>query len=238
MWEPPRSWQAGGPLLSDPIRAVRLEAVNALAGATRVVSLNPEQRAAFDRAVAEYRAAQAFNADRAESWLNLGALEVRLGNREGAETDYQRAIRLQPSFIPSYVNLADLYREQGRDADGERVLRQALTIHPDGADLHHALGLLLVRQKHADQALAEFAKAAVQSPENPRYVYVYAVALDSLGQHAKALTTLEQAQQRFSGDRDILVALMQWSAQAGDRDAAGRWAQRLRDLDAGADRRP
>jgi len=48
------------------------------------------------------------------------------------------------------------------------------------------------------------------------------------------VTVLEQAQQRFSGDRDILIALLQWAAQAGDREAAGRWAQRLRDLDAGA----
>ena len=231
-WEPPRRWQAGGPLLSDPIRTVRLEAVNALADAARVVSLTPDQRATFDRAVAEYRDVQAFNADRAESWLNLGALEVRLGNHGRAETDYQRAIRLQPSFIPSYVNLADLYREQGRDADGERVLRAALAIHPDGADLHHALGLLLVRQKRADQALDELATAAGQSPDNPRYVYVYAVALAGLGQQAKALTVLEQAQPRFSGDRDILVALLQWSAQAGDREATGRWAQRLHDLDA------
>lgn len=48
------------------------------------------------------------------------------------------------------------------------------------------------------------------------------------------MTVLEQAQQRFSGDRDILIALLQWAARAGDREAAGRWAQRLRDLDAGA----
>jgi hypothetical protein len=31
------------------------------------------QRAAFERAIAEYRAVQMLNADRAESWLNLGS---------------------------------------------------------------------------------------------------------------------------------------------------------------------
>lgn len=231
-WEPQRRWQAGGPLLSDPIRTVRLQAVNALADAAPVVSLNADQRTIFERAVAEYRDAQAVNADRAESWLNLGALEVRLGNRERAEVDYQRAIRLQPSFIPPYVNLADLYRQQGRDADGERVLRQGLALQPATADLHHALGLLLVREKRADEATAELGKAAQLDPANRRYAYVYAVALDSLGQHAQALAVLERAQQRFTGDRDILTALVELSAQRGDRAAATRWSQKLHDLDA------
>ena len=225
-WEPPRRWQVGGPLLSDPMRTVRLEAVNALADAV-AVSLTPEQRAVFERAVADYREAQAYNADRAEAWLNLGALEVRLGHDQRAEAAYQRAIRLQPAFIPPYVNLADLYREQGRDAEGERVLRHA----PDGgADVHYALGLLLVRQKRIDDALDELAKAAAERADSPRYAYVYAVALDSVGQRSKAITVLQQAQQRFSGDREILAALVQFSAQAGDRDAASRWAQKLRDL--------
>ena len=227
-WEPRRRWQVGGPLLSDPIRTVRLAAVNAVVDSALAVSLNPEQRAVFERAVADYRAAQAYNADRAEAWLNLGALEARLGNLAAAETDYQRAIRLQPSFIPPYVNLADLYRQQGRDADGERVLRQA----PDGADVHHALGLLLVRQERIDAAIGELAKAAEQDPESPRYAYVYAIALESVGQRRRALAVLERAQQRFTGDRDILVALVQFSLQAGDREAAARWAQQLRALGA------
>ena len=226
-WEPPRRWQVGGPLLSDPIRAVRLEAVDALAGAVPAASLSPAQRALFERAVAEYRETQAFNADRAEAWVNLGALEVRLGNLDHAEAAYQRAIRTQPAFIPPYVNLADLYREQGRDPDGERVLRHA----PDGADVHHALGLLLVRQRRLEEAVGELAKATGERPESPRYAYVYAVGLDSTGQHGKALVVLEQAHQRFTGDRDILAALVQFSAQAGDRESAARWAQQLRDLD-------
>jgi tetratricopeptide (TPR) repeat protein len=230
-WEPQRRWQAGGPLLSDPIRAVRLEAVNALADAAPAVALNADQRRVFEQAMQEYRDAQAFNADRAESWTNLGALEVRLGNRERAEADYQRAIRAQPQFIPPYINLADLYRQQDREAEGERVLRRALAIPVDSGDAHYALGLLLIRQKRSDEALREFAKAVELSPEIPRYAYVYAVALDSLGQRAKALEVLAQAQRRFTGDRDILTALVQFSAQSGDRTAAVRWAEQLRALD-------
>jgi len=228
--EPPRRWQLGGPMLDDPIRAVRLEAVNSLAGAATEVSLTAEQREKFERAAAEYRQTQAFNADRPEAWSNLGSLEARLGNFDAAEKDYQRAIRTAPPFIPAFVNLADLYREMKRDSDGERVLRSA----PDGADVHHALGLLLARQKRIDEAIGELAKAAEERPESSRYAYVYAIALDSVGQHEKALDVLEQAHHQFSGDRNVLEALVQLSAQAGNRDATARWALELQSLGNGA----
>lgn len=233
-WEPQRRWDVGAPLLNDSIRAVRFAAVVALADAPAALppaAVTAEQRRAFDRAVAEYRAMQAFNADRAEAWLNLGALDVRLGNAAPAAAAYQRAISLQPSFMPAYVNLADLYRELGRDSDGERVLRQGLAREPGVADVHHALGLLLVRQKRMDEALAELEKAAHLDRDSPRYAYVYAIALDSIGERKQALSTLAAAQSRFSADRDILSALVQLSAQSGDTDAAAQWAQKLRALE-------
>ncbi len=71
-WEPQRRWQTGAPLLHDPIRVVRLAAVSALADVPAAVSLSAEQRTAFERAAAEYRAMQAFNADRAEAWCPFG----------------------------------------------------------------------------------------------------------------------------------------------------------------------
>ena len=54
--------------------------------------------ALFDRAVAEYRAVQMLNADRAESWLNLGALDARLGHAAAAEAAYRRAIEADPAL--------------------------------------------------------------------------------------------------------------------------------------------
>jgi hypothetical protein len=59
---------------------------------------------------------------------------------------------------------------------------------------------------------------------------VYGVALDSVGQRSAALAFLEQAHQRFSGDRDILSALLQYSIEAKDQAAAARWSQELRQL--------
>ena len=236
-WEPHRRWPAGMPLLRDPIRVVRIEAVNALADALAAVAPTAEERAAFARSEAEYRALQHFNADRAESWLNLGAFDVRLGRFESAESDYRRAIRMQPLFIPPYVNLADLYRQQDRDADGERVLRQALALQPPTGDVEHALGLLLIRQRRMPEAIDALATATEHSPDNPRYAYVYGVALDSVGQPDKAQTVLERAHQRFSADRDILAALVQCAARAGNREAAARWANALQRLDGSTEQR-
>jgi tetratricopeptide (TPR) repeat protein len=231
---PAKQWEMGSPLLGDSVRTVRVEAVNALADLPLALSLPPAQRSGFDRVVEEYRAVQALNADRADAWLNLGALEGRLGNYTPAEAAYRRALQLQPNFMPPYVNLADLYRAQGREEEGERVLRQALARQPDVAEARHALGLLLVRRQRGAEAVVELAKAAKLAPDVPRYQYVYALALDRMGQRARALRELARAQSRFSGDRDILTALLQLSMESGDRQAALRWAQKLRALDRGA----
>ncbi|HSQ00641.1 MAG TPA: tetratricopeptide repeat protein, partial [Candidatus Dormibacteraeota bacterium] len=232
-WEPPRRWQTGAPLLADPVRSVRLAAVDALADAAGTVTLPESQRATFATAVAEYRAAQMLNADRAESWLNLGALDARLGHADAAEAAYRRAIDTDPHFLPAYVNLADLYRQLGRDGDGERVLRQGLTVSQE-ATLQYALGLLLIREQRREEALTALGAAANAAPEVPRYAYVYALALDNAGRRADAIAVLEAAQRRATGDREILTALVSLASQSGDTAAAQRWGAALQQLQTSA----
>ena len=99
--------------------------------------------------------------------------------RRKAEEEIKAAIALDPRFVPAYVNLADLYRAQGRDAEGERILRDGLKSAPNSAMLHHALGLALVRMKRTDDALGELERATMLEPANARFAYVYAVALHS-----------------------------------------------------------
>ncbi len=216
--EPGARAELAAPFLVDPVRTVRLEAVSVLAQGT----VPAASRQDFERTVEEFRAAQALNADRADAWLNLGVLDSRLGNAGPAEAAYRRAIRLQPDFMPAYVNLADLYRTQGRDPEGERLLRQALRRQPDAAAVHHGLGLLLVRAKRREEAVAELARAAKLAPNEPRYAYAHALALDGIGKRREAMAVLADAQHRFPGDREILEALVQLSAEMKDREAAER----------------
>jgi predicted CXXCH cytochrome family protein len=222
----------GLPLLSDPVRAVRMEAATSLADVP-LTAASGEQRAAFERAAADYVQAQHFNADRADARTNLGSFEARRGATAQAEQDLQAAIALDPLFVPAYVNLADTYRAQGREADVERVLRDGLRQAPKSAVLHHVLGLALVREKRHAQALSELARAAALDPANARYAYVYGVALYSAGRANEGIAMLVSASSKHPADTDILAALASFYRDRGDEAEAQRYTERLRGVAAG-----
>jgi Flp pilus assembly protein TadD len=125
------------------------------------------------------------------------------------------------------VNLADLYRARGRDVEGERILRDGLKIAPRSAMLHHVLGLALVRLKRTDEALGELERATALESGNPRFTYVYAVALHSLGQVDAAIARLEKALLSHPNDRAILQALASFHESRGDRATAKKYAERV-----------
>jgi tetratricopeptide (TPR) repeat protein len=213
------------PLLGDSLREVRIEAASALA--TDAAQLSAPQRSALDSALVEYRQAQSTNADRPESYSNLGALDARLGDREAARREYQEGLSIGPWFTGLWVNLADLLREEGDDAKGERVLRRALGVAVDSAAIHQALGLNLARQKRLGEALTELARSTRLSPENTRYAYVYGVGLLSAGQPEQALAVFGSALARRPGDRDLLAALATTNRDLGRLDRALEYAHRL-----------
>jgi Flp pilus assembly protein TadD len=129
------------------------------------------------------------------------------------------------------VNLSDLYRQLGRDSDGESVIRAGIHASPQDGGLHHALGLALVRLNRRDEALDEFRKAAELEPDQARYAYVYAVGLHSSGRQSEAMTVLKENLTRHAGDRDTLLALINFSREAGDIDAALEYAKQLAEIE-------
>jgi predicted CXXCH cytochrome family protein len=217
----------GAPLLHDPVRTVRLAAAASLAGAPAAL-LGPEAAASLARAIEEDRDSLAFNADRAESSLNLGNLERRFGRNSEAEQAYRRAVHLDPTFVPAYVNLADLLGALGRDDAGETALLEGLRRQPESADLEHALGLARVRHKDVRGALHHLKRAVALRPESARYAYVYGVALHDSGDAVRAMAVLEDAAARHPADAAILQALAAYSRERGDDGAAARWEERLK----------
>ena len=217
-------------MLSDPVRIVRMEAARALAGDAEA-GLPADVRTPFARALGEYVAAQTYNADRPEAHVNLGNLYAQRRDGEQAIAEYSKALAIDPTFIAGYVNLADFYRSVSADAEAEKTIREGIARNPNAAALRHALGLALVRQKRLAEALPELAQAAKLAPDDARYAYVYAVALDGARQPKKSKDLLEATRKRFPYDRDVLGALASYASRDGNADAALAYAKTLRELD-------
>ena len=221
-----RIWPLVSPLLSDPSRGVRIRAASVLA-VVPVANQPAPDREAFERAAAEFIAAQRFNADRPEARSMLGNFYALRGLTADAENEYKAGLRLSPQYAPAAINLADLYRQLGRDGDAESVLRTAIASSRQDAGLHHALGLTLTRQKRPDDALAEFRTATEIEPDRSRYAYVYAVALHSSRRIDESMKVLKESLARHPDDRETMLALVTFSRDAGDIGAALEYAERL-----------
>lgn len=217
------------PLLTDSVRGVRVEAARVLAAAPTDM-LTPAQqeimRAAFD----EFIEATLTDAERPSAHLNLGVFLGDLHRLSEAEAEYRTALRLNPRDIRAFVNLSDLYREQGRDDLCGKTLRDALKVAPNSAAVRHSLGLLLHRQEDVSGAVEELRAAVLLEPANARFRYVYALALDKVKGTAEALSELAIAHEGHPYDRDVLIALTTMHRDNGSIGLAAEFARKLVDL--------
>jgi predicted CXXCH cytochrome family protein len=217
-------WRVAGPLLADPLRAVRQEAARLLATRQPPPSADPS---AYRRALSELEASHRADASRPEGRLNLANLLLRLGRAEEAEAELRAALKLDPTSVPARLNLADVLRATGRDADGEALLREARDLEPENGDAAHALGLYRIRRGDKAAALEELREAVGLAPERSRYAFVLALALQDQGETLEALGVLEEAHRRRPADLQVLRALAEAKDAAGDRSRAIRLAAEL-----------
>jgi Flp pilus assembly protein TadD len=215
------------PRLGDPVRDVRQAAAVAL------VTLPEQARAEIDagllaRAVEDYRATLLRDADRPEAQVNLGMLLTGLRDLAGAEAAYRRALAIEPGYTPAVVNLADFLRASGRDEEAGPLLHGFLAHQPRAAAAQHVLGLWLVRRQRMEGALAALRRAAELAPDDARFGYVLAVALQGTGQVDAALAELDRVLAIRPYDRDSLVAAVLWRQQRGEEP--GPPAARLLEL--------
>jgi tetratricopeptide (TPR) repeat protein len=215
-----------GPLLSDPVRAVRLAALSALAGTPRAL-LDPGYGTAFDLALAEYEATMRYSLDFASSGLNLGNLHASLGQPEEAERYYRQALAVDDLFYPAKANLAVLLSGQGRNDEAERLLREILAAYPDHSDAASSLGLLLVETGRSEEAV-DWLRRAVESARGvTRASYNLGLVLAQLGRVEEARATLTAALSREPANWDLLFALADLELRAGRPREALALAERM-----------
>jgi len=213
------------PLLDDPLLSVRLEAVSQLIDVPATV-MTADQAAAREKGYDEFIRTQRFNADHPSARVRLGYFYHMRGDSRRAEEAYLGAIELEPGFVPAYVNLADLYRQEAREVEGEAILRAGLE-EVEAAALYYALGLCLVRSGDREEAVASLGRAFVLEEADSRLGYVYAVGLHSIGDLEGSIEVLGRALERHPNDRDLLIAAMSYLVQSDRREEAQMRADQI-----------
>ena len=217
------------PLLRDPATAVRIELARALADvplAHTEQSVAVALEALFD----EYLKTLSRHAGMPESLSQRGDFLAAREQYGLAEKAYRSALELDPQHVPTLLNLADLYRVLERDGEARTVLGRAIAAAPAEAAPHHALGLLETRADNQELGLRHLERAAALETRGIRYRYVYAIALHDTGDTPGALEVLRALLGTAPANPDVLLALVNYSRDAGRIEDARRYANELRKL--------
>lgn len=214
------------PFLGDAIRSVRIQAVSTLSSVPPGL-FDPEQKEAFEAALREYEDLQMATADHPEAHLNLGLLHANRARPDLAEESYKTAIRMDPSFLPARVNLANLFNHLGRNAEAERIFRETIARFPEEGELYYSLGLLLAERRQLEESVRALARAVELMPERPRVRYNYSLALQHLGHQEEALTAMLAAERMSPEDPSILEALVSFYTNEGRWGEAVTYAEQL-----------
>ncbi len=221
--------QALGPLLRDPIRAVRAAAARALSSVDPA-SFDAATRQAFDDALGEYIAAQGVSLDMPGARLNLAVIYQNTGQPDLAETEYLAALRIDPDFTPARANLAQFYAARARLPDAERVLAEGVKRVPAQGELQYSLGLVLAEQGRMIEAAAALGRAAVLLPERARVRYNLGLALQQAGKPGEAQRAFAEAFRLDASDPSIPYAMALLYAKERRWSDALWWAERMQGL--------
>lgn len=108
----------------------------------------------------------------------------------------------------------------GRLADAEGVYREILAAHPDDAEAHHLLGVLLHQSGRVPAGLEHYRNAARLEPQREAAWRGLAMAASALGRHAQAAAALAQVVRLRPEDLDARSHLGNALAQLGDHEGA------------------
>ncbi len=215
--------------LRDPVRMVRMEAARVLATSPPEL-FDDEQGRSFQSALKEFSEAQEWLSDMPASHFNMGFIEAARGDLKAAEESYRLTLEMDPTFLPAYMNLANLLNQQGRNAEAEMVFRDLVARAPEEGEAHYSLGLLMAEMEQLERARDSLARAVRLLPNRLRVRYNYALTLQHLGLRTEALAALQEAHELSPQETDIVYALAIFNMQEQRWDQALFFARKLQDL--------
>jgi len=122
-------------------------------------------------------------------WNVLGRIQFDQGAAQKAYESFQKAVNLEPGFLPSHTNLGAAAYILGKDQASMQHFQKALEIDPRASNAHFGLGLVYTKSKQHALAAEQFERTLELDPEKDSALEELGPARLKAGQFEKALET-------------------------------------------------
>jgi Flp pilus assembly protein TadD len=148
--------------------------------------------------------------DNPRPYNNLGNLYARLGEKEKARTQYEKALQLNPGYLIARLNLAVLSLKHGETDEALKWLREGIKEYPDNSALHNGLGICAMRKWDNKEAVRHFQKAIdIEESKSELYnnlAYAYAESNEHLNEALK----LSKEVYKKDADNAVFLDTLGW----------------------------
>jgi tetratricopeptide (TPR) repeat protein len=110
------------------------------------------------------------------AWSARGAVRRRLGDEDGALSDFHEAVRLNPEDVRSWLHCGQLHRSRREYRQAIEAFSVVLRAEPDNAEIYRQRGLCQAGNEDVDKAIADQTKAIELTPNDP-WAYFYRAEL-------------------------------------------------------------
>lgn len=188
---------------------------------------------AYPNAKSAARHALAIDETLAEAHASLGYITLYHDwDATRAETEFRRAIELNPSYSVGHQWYANLLVATGRFEEADREMSRAREVNPLSVIANLALGWVYYYAGRNEDAVRQCDRALEMDPELDLAYLWRGLALEELGRADDARASLERAVELSGGSGITVAALAHAHAGAGEPERARRLLRGLVDATA------
>lgn len=149
---------------ADVAEALRLDPNFAAALEARARFLNYESQ--WQKAIIACSQAMGIDPDRPLAYYRRAFAKWGLGDLEGADSDYEKAITLDSKFASAHAEWAEVLAELKRFDEAHREIETAMKMEPEISGHARRLGRIYELESKSDEAAAAYQKAIALDPED------------------------------------------------------------------------
>lgn len=124
------------------------------------VAIIQQKQGKYDDAIGNYLAIiEKENTISPDAHFGLGFCYFRQNKLEEALTQFQLAVKYNPSFVDAYINLGAVWERLGGFQEGVEALQDAIALAPQNARAYYNLGVIWEKVGNLAQAKAAYEKA-------------------------------------------------------------------------------